>query len=93
MIIKDKEEGMHKGNHMVAYFNHLRLRTTMNEVGNLYFFNGGDASGSELLRKFFHVLMCLSFIDIANIDALCDKAGNNISIFLYLMHGKEQNIH
>ena len=41
------------------------------------FFNEGNANGSELLRQFLHVTMCLSLVDIITAGLTLDASGPN----------------
>ena len=67
--------------------------TNNNEVRNiLFYFIKGNLKGSEILRQFLHVVMCLSMIDITVCGLSLDAGGNNARLVRYLLRGENHVI-
>ena len=78
-IEKEEETGV------TTYVNQWRFRSSNNEVMNLeFYFNYSNNTGNETLRKFLHVAMCLSLIEINLTDLDLDAVGMNRRFVRYL---------
>ena len=74
---------------IVRYVNQWRFCSTEGIVYNLeFFFNDGEATGSELLRQLLRVLCCLSLVDVTVTGVSFDAAGNNRRMVKYLLGGE-----
>ena len=79
---KDTEKGVS------TYVNQWRFRSCHNEVRNLeFFFNEGNTTGSEILRQFIHVNMCLTLVNVKVCGITLDASGNNRRFVRYLLRG------